>query len=349
MMDTLVEDIIESVYAKDELVLIKDNVSLPFYLPRNTIIAGGYVANILLEIYSPESDIDIFIYGNIDYDAKLEELRFLFSSYYKETRNFIESYYKGFKIQVILNQYDSPFDVIKSFDLYPSQVYILDNKIYGTKQAQIAYKHKINIFDVNRANMSYLHRMRKYHLDKGLKPVFINGKPKSSIVNNKMFGRSMYQVEENKILTNIKYAFGLNDNYYAQGGKIYFIPFTYFVKKFKGEFFLLARGEPNKISFMGNNIIEIKKNYDKFCSDALTITRKIEKRDLRFLKLEVDERQFYDVYNPAITPESPEFKDILSSLEKDECLDFCKDLSRDIIRSNIENWFHSITVEFKNK
>jgi hypothetical protein len=172
--------IIESVYTKDTSLyqILRVPKSLGFDLPKDTVIAGGYVVNILRDLDKHSIDIDIFLYGDSDYHERIAYIMDQFPEKldYMRTNNYIQWHYvhgKGVRtIQIILNWYYSLYHLLNSFDLYASQVAFDGQNYWATKRGLLALQHNMNIFDVTKANTCYIHRLEKYDHQKGYTPIF---------------------------------------------------------------------------------------------------------------------------------------------------------------------------------
>jgi hypothetical protein len=385
--ESLFEDVVKSIYEPrlTDLYTLKENVKLvDFKLPADAIIAGGSVVNYLKGI-EEVTDYDIFFYGTRDYNARLEEFMSQFKGHvykYIRTQNFVEFETCNFKIQVILTKNKDILGVINFFDLYACQVAYTNNTIYGTRRAKYALRHNVNIFDINKANTSYLYRLRKYQNNKGFKVLFPNGIPNETIIKNsignatsdyenfsetneitniegvKLEGTETNTVKQTKgfvmhyknikqiIFTNIKYALGEDESFIINTDGPYVFKKVEFIMSFKYELEQIANGKSNCLKVLGETVVEILNKFDTL--DSISPMIKFEPKLARFKAIKADDQSFYKCYDPLLTLEnyktSP-YATIVNALDTDEQkIDVLKTLSFDSFKYRMRNHLDRIVV-----
>lgn len=197
-------------------IIFEENPILRELSLDNMIIAGGYITSTIqklsgfleedttksCEFFKPESekDIDIFMYEIDDEKAfqKIKELVDAGLKYDKETifhrttfAYTIESKNNLYrKIQIINNIYSSPLAVLKSFDLYSSQVgiHLKDQKmkLLTTERGLESLEYRIQVIDKDLENFHFDNRVVKY-FNRGYNLVLPYLNPKSFSENEMFF------------------------------------------------------------------------------------------------------------------------------------------------------------------
>jgi hypothetical protein len=194
---SLLEDVIKSIeepklnklykyknlkYKSKPRVFKYDGHYLNIELPKDSVIAGGYVVNTILGIQHKDIDIDIFLYGELDYHERIQ--RFIDANsrhHVLRTDNIIEikmevrKHYQWKRVQLILTYNKSILEILNKFDLYASQVAMDERGTYMTRRGKLALRNKINIFDPMMFNKAYINRLLKYQ-EKGIKIIMPNGR-----------------------------------------------------------------------------------------------------------------------------------------------------------------------------
>jgi len=116
------------------------------------IIAGGIVCSELNQLKTKSNDIDIFMYGDINYENTLRSFEMTnnitLDIYNKNYREYtIWANYK--QVQVILRKFKGISNILNGFDLDASQVAIDHKYIYFTNKFLYSFNNKLNIFNIS--------------------------------------------------------------------------------------------------------------------------------------------------------------------------------------------------------
>jgi len=186
------------------------------------VICGGFVTNLTNWVGGCGStDLDIFMYGDIDYvNTLLEFERINKLSLSVHNNNYCEYKFNyNFKVQVILRKFKSISDILNGFDLDASQVAMDHENLYYTDRFLLSYQNKINIFNIDKASPSYIHRLNKYKIQKGYNIVSPFGELKHSNINSFESCYCDFVLEgKNKVISNIKYFANIHDKFWYSRG-----------------------------------------------------------------------------------------------------------------------------------
>jgi len=312
--DSEEDDILVSVYNtqySEDMLFLMYNIQLL----KGMVVCGGLPCSMLN--YSKDidhCDVDIFMYGDIDYVntlIKFEELNNL----YLLTHNNNYCEYEGktrfcdkFKVQVILRKFKSISDILNGFDLDASQVAIDHENLYYTDRFLFSYQNKINIFNINKASPSYIHRLNKYKIYKGYDIVSIFGELKHS--NSDSFDFCSYYSgfelnNEDKIITNMKYFANIHDKFwYSTNTYLDARSYQTFVMYFSQEvskFIDTGSLKDTKLECFNMTLKEVKDIYERLSYEKRPSIVFAEEglNRYRSYKKEVD---YYLYFEPILTP-----------------------------------------------
>ena len=143
----------------------------------NIIVAGGSLVNIITNNSGKLNDIDMFIYGLNNEDAKLKIDRVISSIKQKaidmkyDTRvyinkNVINIYIfdtrKLLQVQIILRLYDTLAQVLVGFDVDCCAIAYNGKELLVTERGLCALKYRVNVANLKRRSPSYENRLIKY-------------------------------------------------------------------------------------------------------------------------------------------------------------------------------------------
>jgi len=298
-------------------------------LPNKCCIAGGSIVDYLLG-KNKSADYDIFMWD--DFYNNINEILKIFTSInsYVRSKNYIEiiglisdtSCYSDeyIKVQIILSKYNSLEQILKSFDLWASQVAYYKGNFYGTEQAIWAIKNKKQPFDYRKANTSYIPRILKYSQKKDIKCFTINGRRNSDLIKKIYYDKnsefwlidstnSMYCEQKHYMIDdyyirkrNIEYLLGLTETYYVtkEGEPLYIGTlinlFTFYGGKKLQKF--LNGIKVQVLSDLGSNIPEIIDKFQYLEKINRVIPLELKEKVRQFRGVNFNEAVLYSEYTP---------------------------------------------------
>ena len=301
-------------------------------LPDGCCIAGGSVTNYLLGRYNSTSDYDIFIWDNFNIQDILKCFgqinRYLRNANYIEIDCSIGK--QKIKVQIILSKYNSLEQILKSFDLWASQVAYYKGNFYGTEQGIWAIENKKQPFDYRKANTSYISRIDKYINNKDIKCFTINGKrevlnwdkvhkfynPESQFweldISHSGYESNKSHAKDNTnkyfiYRANIKYLMGKGSNYYVtEEGKPLDIGSLKDIlcnggcsKEYSRLYNFIDHKQVQILSDLGDDLRDILDNYEKLKANPVIIPLEFQEKVRQFKGISFDESILYKEYTPV--------------------------------------------------
>ena len=308
-------------------------------LPNKCCIAGGSIVDYLLG-KNKSADYDIFMWD--DFYNNINEILKIFTSInsYVRSKNYIEiiglisdtSCYSDeyIKVQIILSKYNSLEQILKSFDLWASQVAYYKGNFYGTEQGIWAIENKKQPFDYRKANTSYISRIDKYINNKDIKCFTINGKrevlnwdkvhkfynPESQFweldISHSGYESNKSHAKDNTnkyfiYRANIKYLMGKGSNYYVtEEGKPLDIGSLKDIlcnggcsKEYSRLYNFIDHKQVQILSDLGDDLRDILDNYEKLKANPVIIPLEFQEKVRQFKGINFDESILYKEYTPV--------------------------------------------------
>lgn len=149
---------------------------------KHLVLAGGSLITLLMDYPRQPADLDFFLIGCNEEEAKEEIGKFVkeyptiniyhsdnstnISSNYTDkivlTKNAITFGKKKPKSQIVLRLYTCPSEVVHGFDVDACGILYDGQKIWATHRAAYSIQAKTNFFDFARMSETYGHRLAKY-------------------------------------------------------------------------------------------------------------------------------------------------------------------------------------------
>ena len=305
--------IYESIFDENKLIVnpITDpKFKLEFKLPEDSIVAGGYVINKKFKL--DRTDIDIFLYGEKNYNKRLKE--FISQFDYSEIRivrtsNYININYCMGDIQIILTKNKDIMDIFNKFDLYASQIGLDENNIYMTNRSKIALEYRINIVDKNAFNKSYIYRLKKYQDEKNIIMIGPNGILQENLsYNPKCYSIYGYPrntdfdrynnycstTSHNCYKINLKYLMGKSDLFYYDDNGLNIGCWT----DYNTSIISFLNGKKSILSLLGNDINEIKSKFNELKELKVYPPIVFKTQIGRYKEVKCEEKDIYLYYEP---------------------------------------------------